>query len=158
MKAKHIMQAWYFTEATKAIVSMPPGQCLGALEMLQFEKFLNCRKILANVNRLWITLATVVQVLPPWIKPTALSGLVGNTVVVILWFHFLDSVCGVSSDVLSSLKCIVTRKTHTYWVTITPGWNPNQFAFESALYCGTSPKGTPFTQRKRFTRTGITFI
>ena len=28
-------QAWYFTEATKAIASMPPGHCLGALEMLQ---------------------------------------------------------------------------------------------------------------------------
>ena len=27
-------QAWYFTEATKAIAPMPPGQCLRALEML----------------------------------------------------------------------------------------------------------------------------
>ena len=28
-------QAWYLTEATEAIASMPPGHCLGALEMLQ---------------------------------------------------------------------------------------------------------------------------
>ena len=27
--------AWYFTEATKAIASMPPGHCLGALKMFQ---------------------------------------------------------------------------------------------------------------------------
>ena len=30
------MQAWYFTEATKAIASMHPGHCLGALETLQY--------------------------------------------------------------------------------------------------------------------------
>ena len=28
-------QVCYLTEATKAIASMPPGHCLGALEMLQ---------------------------------------------------------------------------------------------------------------------------
>ena len=30
-------QAWYFTEATKAIASMPPSHCLGALEMLLWK-------------------------------------------------------------------------------------------------------------------------
>ena len=28
-----LRRAWYFTEATKATASMPPGHCLGALEM-----------------------------------------------------------------------------------------------------------------------------
>ena len=32
---KHHPEAQYVTEATEAIASMPPGQCLGALEMLQ---------------------------------------------------------------------------------------------------------------------------
>ena len=32
---EHRQQAWYFTEATKAIASMPPGHCLGGLEMPQ---------------------------------------------------------------------------------------------------------------------------
>ena len=29
------IQAWHFTEATKAIAHMPSVHCLGALEMLQ---------------------------------------------------------------------------------------------------------------------------
>ena len=33
--SKQPMQAWYFTKATKTIASMPPGHCLGALEMIQ---------------------------------------------------------------------------------------------------------------------------
>ena len=32
-----LTQAWYFTEATKAIASVSPGHCLGALEMLQYK-------------------------------------------------------------------------------------------------------------------------
>ena len=30
-------QAWYFTEATKAIASVTPGHCLGALKMIQYK-------------------------------------------------------------------------------------------------------------------------
>ena len=32
-----LKQALYLTEAMKAIASMPPGRCLGALEILQLE-------------------------------------------------------------------------------------------------------------------------
>ena len=34
-KQQEGIQARFFTEATKVIASMPPGQCLGALEMIQ---------------------------------------------------------------------------------------------------------------------------
>ena len=40
METTLAVQAWYFTEATKAIAFMPPGHCLGALEALTFYSVL----------------------------------------------------------------------------------------------------------------------